>query len=358
MAVITYRQALNDTLGEELARDPNVLLMGEEIGKFEGSYKITAGLLQKFGPKRVVDTPIAEMGFVGLAAGAAMLGLRPVVEVMTINFILMAVDQVVNHASKIQYMFGGHAKVPMVIRTPSGGVGQLAATHSQSFENWFAYCPGMKVVAPSTPYDAKGLLRASIRDDDPVVFIESLPLYDTKGEVPDGEDFTVPIGMAEVKKEGSDITVIAYSRMTYIAMQVAKKLEEEQGLSVEVVDLRSLRPLDRPTIVNSVKKTNRAVIIEEDWRSYGIGAEIAATIQEEAFDHLDAPVRRIAAAEVALPYSKVMELSALPTAQHLVDAVRATIAASGGTRRNGGLVVPGPARGGVARGWNYGGSAV
>ena len=329
MAVITYRQALNDTLAEELARDPNVYLMGEEIGKFEGSYKITAGLLQKFGPKRVVDTPIAEMGFVGMAAGSAMLGLRPVVEIMTINFILMAVDQVVNHASKIHYMFGGQSKVPMVIRTPSGGVGQLAATHSQSFENWFAYCPGMKVVAPSTPYDAKGLLRASIRDDDPVVFIESLPLYDTKGEVPENDDFTVPIGMAEVKKEGTDITVVAYSRMTYVAMQVAKKLEEEQGLSVEVVDLRSLRPLDRPTIVNSVKKTNRAVIIEEDWRSYGIGAEIAATIQEEAFDFLDAPIRRVAGLEVPLPYAEHLSRASKPDAQDLVDAIRLTMEGTG-----------------------------
>jgi pyruvate dehydrogenase E1 component beta subunit len=329
MAVITYRQALNDTLAEELARDPNVYLMGEEIGKFEGSYKITAGLLQKFGPKRVVDTPIAEMGFVGMAAGSAMLGLRPVVEIMTINFILMAVDQVVNHASKIHYMFGGQSKVPMVIRTPSGGVGQLAATHSQSFENWFAYCPGMKVVAPSTPYDAKGLLRASIRDDDPVVFIESLPLYDTKGEVPENDDFTVPIGMAEVKKEGTDITVVAYSRMTYVAMQVAKKLEEEQGISVEVVDLRSLRPLDRPTIVNSVKKTNRAVIIEEDWRSYGIGAEIAATIQEEAFDHLDAPIRRVAGLEVPLPYAEHLSRASKPDAQDLVDAIRLTLEGTG-----------------------------
>jgi len=329
MAVITYRQALNDTLAEELARDPNVYLMGEEIGKFEGSYKITAGLLQKFGPKRVVDTPIAEMGFVGMAAGSAMLGLRPVVEIMTINFILMAVDQVVNHASKIHYMFGGQSKVPMVIRTPSGGVGQLAATHSQSFENWFAYCPGMKVVAPSTPYDAKGLLRASIRDDDPVVFIESLPLYDTKGEVPENDDFTVPIGMAEVKKEGTDITVVAYSRMTYVAMQVAKKLEEEQGLSVEVVDLRSLRPLDRPTIVNSVKKTNRAVIIEEDWRSYGIGAEVAATIQEEAFDFLDAPIRRVAGLEVPLPYAEHLSRASKPDAQDLVDAIRLTMEGTG-----------------------------
>lgn len=329
MAVITYRQALNDTLAEELARDPNVYLMGEEIGKFEGSYKITAGLLQKFGPKRVVDTPIAEMGFVGMAAGSAMLGLRPVVEIMTINFILMAVDQVINHASKIHYMFGGQSKVPMVIRTPSGGVGQLAATHSQSFENWFAYCPGMKVVAPSTPYDAKGLLRASIRDDDPVVFIESLPLYDTKGEVPENEDFTVPIGLAEVKKEGTDITVVAYSRMTYVAMQVAKKLEEEQGLSVEVVDLRSLRPLDRPTIVNSVKKTNRAVIIEEDWRSYGIGAEVAATIQEEAFDYLDAPIRRVAGLEVPLPYAEHLSRASKPDAQDLVDAIRLTMEGTG-----------------------------
>jgi pyruvate dehydrogenase E1 component beta subunit len=329
MAVITYRQALNDTLAEELARDPNVYLMGEEIGKFEGSYKITAGLLQKFGPKRVVDTPIAEMGFVGMAAGSAMLGLRPVVEIMTINFILMAVDQVVNHASKIHYMFGGQSKVPLVIRTPSGGVGQLAATHSQSFENWFAYCPGMKVVAPSTPYDAKGLLRASIRDDDPVVFIESLPLYDTKGEVPENDDFTVPIGMADVKKEGTDITVVAYSRMTYVAMQVAKKLEEEQGLSVEVVDLRSLRPLDRPTIINSVKKTNRAVIIEEDWRSYGIGAEIAATIQEEAFDYLDAPVRRVAGLEVPLPYAEHLSRASKPDAQDLVDAIRLTMEGTG-----------------------------
>jgi pyruvate dehydrogenase E1 component beta subunit len=194
MPIITYRQALNDTLGEELARDPNVFLMGEEIGKFEGSYKITEGLLSEFGSKRVVDTPIAEEGFVGVAVGAAMLGLRPVVEIMTINFILVAIDQIVNHASKIHYMFGGQARVPMVIRTPSGGVGQLAATHSQSFENWFAYCPGLKVVAPSTPYDAKGLLRASIRDDDPVIFIESLALYETKGEVPENDDYVLPIG--------------------------------------------------------------------------------------------------------------------------------------------------------------------
>jgi len=322
--IITYRQALNETLGEELARDPNVVLMGEEIGTFEGSYKITAGLLKQFGPKRVVDMPIAEMGFVGLAAGAAMLGVRPVVEIMTINFVLMAVDQIVNHASKIHYMFGGQARVPLVIRTPSGGIGQLAATHSQSFENWFAYCPGLKVVAPSTPYDAKGLLRAAIRDDDPVIFIESLPLYDTKGDVPAG-DFTVPIGLADVKREGRHVTVIGYSRTTVLAMQVAEKLEREEGISVEVVDLRSLRPLDRGTIVESIKKTNRAVIVEEDWRSYGIGAEIAATIQEEAFDHLDAPVLRVAGLEVPLPYSESLSRASKPGAPDLVTAIHTVL---------------------------------
>jgi pyruvate dehydrogenase E1 component beta subunit len=329
MAVITYQQALNDTLGEELARDPNVLLMGEEIGKFQGSYRVTEGLLQEFGAKRVVDTPIAEEGFVGLAVGAAMLGLRPVVEIMTINFILVAIDQIINHASKIHYMFGGQSKVPVVIRTPSGGMGQLGATHSQSFENFFAYCPGLKVVAPATPYDAKGLLRSSIRDDDPVLFIESLPLYSTKGEVPENDEYTLPIGVAHVKKEGTDVTVVSYSRMTVIAMQVAQALEKE-GISVEVVDLRSLRPLDRPTIVESVKKTNRAVIIEEDWRSYGIGAEVAATIQEEAFDYLDAPVLRVAGLEVPLPYAEQLSRASKPGAQDLINAIRKVL--QGGRR--------------------------
>jgi pyruvate dehydrogenase E1 component beta subunit len=320
MAVQTYRQALNDTLGEELARDKNVLLMGEEIGKFQGSYRITEGLLSEFGKKRVVDTPIAEEGFVGLAVGAAMLGLRPVVEIMTINFILVAIDQIVNHASKIHYMFGGQVRVPLVVRTPSGGVGQLAATHSQSFENWFAYCPGLKVVAPATPYDAKGLMKAAIRDDDPVIFIESLALYDTKGEVPQEGDYTVPIGVAEVKRAGTDVTVVAYSRMTVVALQVAQQLEAE-GISVEVVDLRSLRPLDRTTMVESVKKTGRAVVLEEDWRSYGIGAEVAATLQEEAFDYLDAPVVRVAGVEVPLPYAAKLSQASKPGAQDLKRAI-------------------------------------
>lgn len=320
MRVMSYRQALNHTLSEELARDPNVVLMGEEIGKFQGSYRITEGLLDEFGPKRVVDTPISEEGFVGLATGAAMLGLRPVVEIMTINFILLAIDQIVNHAAKIHYMFGGQAKVPLVIRTPSGGVGQLAATHSQNFENWFAYCPGLKVIAPATPYDARGLLRTAIRDDDPVIFIESLSLYDTKGAVPEDDPYTLPIGLAEVKRQGSDVTVVAYSRMTPIALQAAQLLDKE-GISVEVVDLRSLRPLDRPAIINSVKKTNRAVVIEEGWRSYGIGAEVAATIQDEAFDYLDAPVQRVAGLEVPLPYALNLSQASKPDAQGLKNAI-------------------------------------
>jgi pyruvate dehydrogenase E1 component beta subunit len=336
MAIVTYRQALHDTLREEMQRDPNVVLMGEEIGVFEGSYKITAGLLQEFGEARVRDTPIAEEGFVGAAIGAAMLGMRPVVEIMTINFIMLAIDQIVNHAAKIHYMFGGQSKVPLVIRTPGGGGQQLAATHSQNPEVWFAHVPGLKVVAPSTPADARGLLKAAIRDDDPVLFLENLALYNTKGEVPDdGEDDVIPIGVADVKRRGTDVTIVSYSRMAAVAMTVAEQLATEHGIDAEVVDLRSLRPLDRDTIVESVKKTNRAVVFEEDWRSYGVGAEIAATIQEHAFDYLDAPVRRIAAAEVALPYAKIMELSALPTAQNLIDAVRATVAASGGARRGG-----------------------
>ncbi|RAQ95528.1 alpha-ketoacid dehydrogenase subunit beta [Thermogemmatispora tikiterensis] len=320
MAEITYRQALHDTLREELLRDENVFLIGEEIGRFEGSYKITAGLLQEFGPKRVVDTPICENGFVGLAIGAAMLGLRPIVEIMTINFIALAMDEIVNHAAKIYYMFGGQCPVPLVIRTPGGGGQQLSATHSQNLEVWFAHVPGLKVVAPSTPADARGLLRTAVRDDNPVLFLENLALYNTRGEVPDG-DYTIPFGKARVMKEGHDLTIISYSRMAVVALDVARRLEQERQLSVEVVDVRSLRPLDHETIVNSVKKTNRAIIFEEDWRSYGVGAELAATLQEEAFDYLDAPIQRVAGAEVPLPYSKPLEQAALPSARQLVEAV-------------------------------------
>lgn len=319
MPVITYRQALNEALRNELIRDENVILLGEEIGIFEGSYKITAGLLTEFGPQRVKDTPIAEEGFTGAAIGAAMLGLRPVVEIMTINFSLIAIDQLVNHAAKIYGMFGGQASVPMVLRTPGGGGQQLAATHSQNFEVWYAHVPGLKVVAPATPADAKALLTAAIRDDDPVIFLENLSLYNTKGEVPDGEQ-VAEIGKAAVVKEGSDITVIAYSRASMVALEAARRLEQE-GISVEVVDLRSLRPLDRETFCDSVRKTSRAVVLEDDWLSYGIGAEISATLMEGAFDYLDAPVRRVAAAEVPLPYAKPLESAALPDAEDLIRVI-------------------------------------
>jgi pyruvate dehydrogenase E1 component beta subunit len=328
VAVMTYRQALHDTLREELLRDQDVYLMGEEIGVFEGSYKITAGLLAEFGPKRVVDTPISEEGFVGAAIGAAMLGLRPVVEIMTINFSILALDQLVNHGAKIYGMFGGQTPVPMVLRTPGGGGQQLAATHSQNLEVWYAHVPGFKVVTPATPADARGMLRTAIRDNDPVIFIENLALYNTKGEVPDG-DYTTEFGRAEVVKEGSDLTIIAYSRMAKIALDVANRLQGEEGINAEVIDLRSLRPLDRDTMVASVRKTNRAVVLEEDWLSYGVGAEVAATLQEGAFDYLDAPVRRVAAAEVPLPYAKPMEVAALPGASHLVKVIHETLDAAG-----------------------------
>ncbi len=320
MATMTYRQSLHDTLREELLRDENVFLMGEEIGTFEGSYKITAGLLKEFGPKRVVDTPICENGFVGMATGAAMLGLRPIVEIMTINFIVLAMDEIVNHAAKIYYMFGGQCPIPLVIRTPGGGGQQLAATHSQNLEVWFAHVPGLKVVAPSTPADARGMLRTAVRDNNPVIFLENLALYNVKGDVPDG-DYTVPFGKAKVTKEGSDLTVISYSRMAAVALDVARRLEQENKLSIEVVDLCSLRPLDRETIIKSVQKTNRAIVFEEDWRSFGIGAEIAATLQEEAFDSLDAPIKRVASVEVPLPYSKPLERAALTGAKQLMEAI-------------------------------------
>jgi pyruvate dehydrogenase E1 component beta subunit len=327
MTEMSYRQAVHDTLRAEMLRDESVFLIGEEIGIFEGSYKITAGLLEEFGPRRVRDTPISEEGFVGAAVGAAMLGLRPVVELMTINFSLLAIDQIVNHAAKIHAMFGGQAAVPMVIRTPGGGGQQLGATHSQNIEVYYAHIPGLKVVAPSTPADAKGLLTSSIRDNDPVLVVENLALYNTKGEVPDGEHST-EIGVAAVIKEGTDLTVIAYSRATATALDVAQRLESE-GISIEVVDLRSLRPLDRETICASVRKTTRAVVIEDDWLSYGVGAEVAATIQEGAFYSLDAPVRRVAAAEVPLPYAKSLESAALPDARDLVKVIHETLDATG-----------------------------
>lgn len=327
MAEMTFRQALNDTLRAEMTRDENVFLLGEEIGRFGGSYKITEGLLDEFGPRRVRDTPIAENGFAGVGVGAAMLGLRPVVEFMTLNFSVLAFDQIVNHATKIYTMFGGQTSIPIVYRTPGGGGQQLGATHSQNIEVWYAHMPGLKVVAPSNPADAKALLTASIRDDDPVLFLENLNLYNIKGEVPDGEQ-TAELGTASIAREGSDLTVIAYSRGVGVALGVAEELAKD-GVSIEVVDLRSLRPLDRETFCRSVARTSRAVVLEDDWLSYGVGAEIAASVQEGAFDFLDAPVRRVAAAEIPLPYAKPLERAALPDAEALTRVIRETLDATG-----------------------------
>jgi pyruvate dehydrogenase E1 component beta subunit len=331
MTLMSYRQALHDTLRSEMLRDENVLLMGEEIGVFEGSYKITAGLLAEFGEKRVRDTPIAEEGFTGAAIGAAMLGLRPVVEIMTINFSLLALDQIVNHAAKIYGMFGGQAKVPLVIRTPGGGGQQLGATHSQNIELYYAFVPGLKVVAPSTPADAKALLIAAIRDDDPVLFLENLALYNTKGEVPN-HDTPAVIGKAGITREGHHLTLIGYSRMAHVAKKIADQLADHDGLDIEVIDLRSLRPLDRETIVESVKKTHAAIVVEDDWLTYGIGAEVAATISDGAFDYLDAPVRRVAMAEVPMPYAKTLESAALPSEDDIIQAIYQTLDAVGHRR--------------------------
>jgi pyruvate dehydrogenase E1 component beta subunit len=317
---MTYREALRAALFEEMHRDENVFVMGEDIGVFEGAYKVTAGLLAEFGPQRVRDTPIAEDGFVGVGIGASMVGLRPVVEMMTMNFAVLAMNQIVNHAAKIRYMFGGQAKVPIVIRGPGGGGFQLAAQHSQSLEVWFAYVPGLKVVAPATAADAKGLMKAAIRDDNPVIFFENLGLYNTRGEVPEGEHL-VPIGQADVKRQGKDVTLVSYSRSTIWALDAARQLAGE-GIEAEVVDLRSLRPLDMATVANSVRKTNRAVIVEEGWPVYGIGAEVAASLQEQAFDYLDAPIMRVGGAEVPMPYSKVLEQAAIPGPSDIIEAVR------------------------------------
>jgi pyruvate dehydrogenase E1 component beta subunit len=319
MAEIGYRQALQQALHEELARDEKVFVMGEEIGVFEGSYRITQGLLKEFGPRRVRATPISEEGFVGAGIGAAMGGLRPVVEIMTINFILIAMDQIINNAAKIRYMFGGTVGVPMVIRTPGGAGAGLTAQHSQSLEVWFAGTPGLRVVAPATPYDAKGLLKASIRSDDPVLFSEHLMLYNTRGEVPDG-DYTVPIGKAEVKRTGSDLTIVSHSYMTLRCLEVAARLEREAGIKAEVVDLRTLRPLDFETVAESVKKTNHALCVEEGWQSYGVTAELAARISDECFDWLDAPVKRLGGAEVPMPYSRPLEAAAIPSADRIFEA--------------------------------------
>jgi pyruvate dehydrogenase E1 component beta subunit len=320
MAQITVREAISQALREEMLRDERVFIMGEEVGVWGGTYAVTRGFLDEFGDKRVRDTPIAEGVIAGAAAGAAVAGLRPVAELMTINFAFLAMDQIVNHAAKLHYMFNGQIRCPLVIRTVGGGGRQLGATHSQTPDVVFAHFPGLKVVAPSTPADAKGLLKSAIRDDDPVFFIEHATLYQVRGEVPDDEDYLVPIGVSDVKRAGDDVTIVSYSKMLQTSLQAAEQLAKE-GIEAEVIDLRTLRPLDIRPVVESVHKTNRLVIVEEGWRSYGIGAEIASRVTELAFDHLDAPPRRVAQAEVPLPYNRRLEQMALPQTADIVRAV-------------------------------------
>jgi pyruvate dehydrogenase E1 component beta subunit len=321
MAVITMREALNQALREELTRDENVFLMGEEVAAYQGAYKVTKGLLEEFGAKRVIDTPITELGFAGLGVGAAMVGLRPVIEFMTFNFSILATDQIINSAAKMRYMSGGQFKIPIVFRGPGGSAYQVSSQHSQALESWYAYFPGVKVVMPSTPADAKGLLKTAIRDDNPVVFIEQERMYGNKGEVPDTEDFTIPLGIADIKREGSDVTIVARSLMVPVALKAAEEMEK-QGVSCEVIDPRTIRPLDIETIIKSVQKTNRVVVAEESHPFCGVGAEISAEITERAFDYLDAPVRRLTRADGPMPYAKNLETLAIPDVQQIIAAVR------------------------------------
>jgi pyruvate dehydrogenase E1 component beta subunit len=320
MTVMTMRQAISQALWEEMERDERVFIMGEEVGLWGGTYAVTKGFYDHFGPERVRDTPIAEGVIVGAANGAAMAGLRPVAELMTINFAFLAMDQIVNHSAKLRSMFGGQFTIPIVIRTVGGGGRQLGATHSQTPDVVFAHFPGLKVVAPGTPYDAKGLLKSAIRTDDPVMFIEHATLYQTRGEVPDGE-YLEPIGVSKVQRQGDDVTLVTYSKMLQVSLQAADQLAQE-GVQVEIVDLRSLRPLNMEPVVVSFRKTNRCVIVEEGWCSYGVGAEVATRLYEEAFDYADAPIRRVAQKEVPLPYNRELEQLALPQVDDVISAVK------------------------------------
>jgi pyruvate dehydrogenase E1 component beta subunit len=320
MAVLTMREALNQAMREEMARDSSVFLLGEEVGAYQGAYKITQGLLEQFGEWRVRDTPIAEEVIAGIAVGSAFTGLRPIAEMMTFNFSLLALDMIVNHAAKYRYMSGGQVRCPMVMRGPSGAAAQVAAQHSQAFESWYAHVPGLVVVMPSTPKDAKGLLKSAIRDDNPVIFMENEVLYNIKGEVPD-EEYHIPLGLSEVKREGGAATIVAWSRSCITALEAGKRLAEE-GIEVEVVDPRTLRPLDDEPIFESVRKTNRCVIVEEGWPVAGFGAEISDRIQRECFDALDAPILRVTAADVPMPYAKTLEKAYLPQPEKVVDAVK------------------------------------
>ncbi|MGI8835545.1 MAG: pyruvate dehydrogenase complex E1 component subunit beta [Pyrinomonadaceae bacterium] len=321
MAIVTMREALNQAIREEMQRDENVFLMGEEVGAYQGAYKVTKGLLEELGPKRVIDSPITELGFAGLGVGAAMVGLRPIIEFMTFNFSILATDQIINSAAKMLYMSGGQFNIPIVFRGPGGSAFQVSSQHSQALESWFAYFPGLKVVMPSTPADAKGLLKSSVRDNDPVIFFEQERMYGNKGEVSDDPELTIPLGVADIKREGKDVTIVARSLMVPVALKAADVLEKD-GVSCEVIDPRTIRPLDIKTIIESVKKTNRVVVAEESHPFCGVAAEIASEIVERAFDYLDAPVKRLSGADVPMPYAKNLEDAAIPNVDQLVAAVK------------------------------------
>lgn len=320
MKTVEFREALREAMSEEMRRDENVFLMGEEVAEYNGAYKVSKGMLAEFGEKRIIDTPIAELGFAGIGVGAAANGLRPIVEFMTFNFSLVAIDQVINSAAKMLSMSGGQYSCPIVFRGPTASAGMLSSQHSQAFENWYANCPGLKVVVPSNPYDAKGLLKAAIRDNDPVIFMESEQMYGDKGEIPEGE-YILPIGVADVKRQGTDVTIATFGKITKVALKAAEELEKE-GISVEVVDLRTVRPIDYDTVINSVRKTNRLVIVEEAWPLASISSEITYTVQKRAFDFLDAPIVRVTSADVPLPYAPTLIDASLPNVERTVKAVK------------------------------------
>lgn len=323
MREIQFREALREAMNEEMRRDSSVILLGEEVAEYNGAYKVSQGMLDEFGPERILDTPIAELGFAGIGVGAAMNGLRPIVEFMTFNFSLVAIDQIINGAAKILSMSGGQYSAPMVFRGPTGNAGQLGAQHSQNFENWYANCPGLKVVVPSNPYDAKGLLKASIRDNDPVIFMESEVMYGDKMEVPT-EEYIIPIGLADIKRAGTDVTIVSFGKIMKVALAAAVELEKE-GISVEVIDLRTVRPIDYATVVQSVKKTNRLVIVEEAWPLSSIATEITYHVQKHAFDYLDAPIHRINNYDAPLPYAASLIEVILPNVEKTVKAVKAVM---------------------------------
>jgi len=320
MRTIQFREALREAMTEEMRRDPSIFLMGEEVAEYNGAYKVSQGMLDEFGAKRIIDTPIAELGFAGIAVGAAMNGVRPIVEFMTFNFSLVAIDQVINAAAKMYQMSGGQFNIPMVFRGPTGSAGQLGAQHSQAFENWYANCPGLKVVVPSNPYDAKGLLKSAIRDNDPVIFMESEQMYGDKGEVPE-EEYIIPIGKADIKREGSDVTIVSFGKIMKAVFQAADMLAQE-NISAEIIDLRTVRPIDYDTVIESVKKTNRLVIVEEAWPLASISTEVSYMVQNKAFDYLDAPIRRITTTDTPLGYAPTFVQAFLPNAEKITKVVK------------------------------------